>query len=251
MVSHQTHKLTKQVALSLCSPRVSPNMKSEPGKDLALQPLYPAKFTVDEKPKTVNYSLKKAACKLLLSLLAFNLYVYKAEAKVDNAGKTENEQAKNEGQIEAPRVQNRFAVETGYNGTLLSGYLGHSFNLKALYLSKTSKDRWDYFLDYAMGFQEVSLPTIEGERFNQFGHFLVLGTRYYFDNNWVIDPYASIALGVYGTHIETNWRTLQALPVVVGAVGVDYMITPTIGLNAELTAPIVALQLKLNLRIII
>lgn len=148
---------------------------------------------------------------------------------------------------------NNFAIETGYLRMSLFSSGDNaldSLNVKLIYLHKTGDNRWDYFLDYSLGTQQVSGRIMtDYNKYTSFGHLLFFGTRYYFNLDWVVEPYAAIAIGVFANHLDSNFKSLMAIPVITGGVGLDYMITPNIGLNAELSVPIVAWQFKLGLRV--
>lgn len=52
-----------------------------------------------------------------------------------------------------------------------------------------------------------------------------------------------------GNHL--NNFLLVPMPIIAGGIGTDVMITPQIGLNAEISIPIIFLQLKVGLKFII
>jgi hypothetical protein len=141
------------------------------------------------------------------------------------------------------------SIESGVNGSFLQGASTALFNFKILFPNKIWDSRCDFLIDYSLGLGKNT--PVYGNAVDQYAQMLFFGVRYYFDVDWVVSPYAMLSIGVIGTHLENRLSSLMAIPIVSGGFGFDYMFTQRLGLNAEISAPIVAIQFKLGLKLLI
>lgn len=147
-----------------------------------------------------------------------------------------------------------FSIESGLGAVFLTSTpstFAPLFNIRVLYPTRTKENNWIFFVDYSITRQNVSLPTLD-ENVDEYGHFLFFGSRYYFDFDWPIDPYVTVSLGLFATHINPSINSFLIIPfpIPAGGFGLDYMITSNIGVNAEVMVPLVAVQLKLALKVL-
>lgn len=145
--------------------------------------------------------------------------------------------------------QTWMAIEAGINLGIQERASIGMLNLKTLFPAKIGDNRFDYLIDYSLGFGKTT-PMV-GEGSLTLEHIVMLGGRYYFDFGWVIDPYATLSIGLFATHRPDMLDYFMAIPLLNAGIGADYMFTENLGINLDLSSIIVSWQVKLGFKYIL